>query len=347
MLAVVGDLDSIEGARTGASEDLGRPDFVITTVDGDEYRFDVFGRSHPTAAEIPATDPERRCLVVADRLTVETRRELQRRRISYFDRRGKLVLVLDGRTIEADVASLDRPHRRALAGPVRGVSGISLAYACLLTPRRIVRGAPVARAAGLTAAAISQARAKLRDAHLLDDHGLPVLPDLFDELVRAWHWPAVTATVLPSWDDPLLAAAGACVEGPWIDSLDELDHVLRRDRRAPVGVTAWAASGPQAAAAYGAPIMVGEYAPLQVIVPAERFRIATAAAAAAAQRGATRPAQLTAAPTPLAVQLRRRGDDGTPLAHPLTVALDLALDPGRGREMLRSFRPTGVEHVWR
>lgn len=62
-----------------------------------------------------------------------------------------------------------------------------------------------------------------------------------------------------------------------------------------------------------------------------------------------RAAVLAVPPTPLVCQQRRpAAEDGDwPLPQPLFVALDLARDEGRGREILARWEPEGVDVVWR
>jgi hypothetical protein len=59
-----------------------------------------------------------------------------------------------------------------------------------------------------------------------------------------------------------------------------------------------------------------------------------------------RAATLALAPTPL-VAIWARPGGGWSLPHPVFAALDLARDPGRGREILDRWNPEGVDVVWR
>ena len=54
------------------------------------------------------------------------------------------------------------------------------------------------------------------------------------------------------------------------------------------------------------------------------------------------------APVPAVVKSRTAAEtSGWPLAHPLFVALDLAQDEGRGREILNAWTPEGDwDRVW-
>lgn len=353
LVEAIAQLASVAGADVADSSD-GGSHLVVHLADGRRVLFDIAARAHPETHEIGSlvrarADGGNNVILVADRLTAAARREVVQRGASFFDRRGRIVLVLDGRTIEADVEPADRPKRRVGGSAIRGVSGLSLAFASLLRVDEAARVNQVARASGLTGAAISQARTKLRAAHLLDDRYRPIVPDLFDALVQAWHWPAEVEGRIPNWNDRLAAAAGAQVDGPFLANIGALDDAIRlADPTLRDGLAGWALTGTHAAAAYGASAVIGSAAPLQVIVPEDRFLAATKVANNPAMSAVdSRPARLLAAPTALAVRLRRRSADGVPLAHPLVVAVDLARDPARGREILATFDPPGVDVVWR
>jgi hypothetical protein len=54
-------------------------------------------------------------------------------------------------------------------------------------------------------------------------------------------------------------------------------------------------------------------------------------------------------PTSLVARVRRPGRPGSrgfALVHPVAVALDLAQDPGRGREILDQWTPEDCTRVW-
>ena len=101
--------------------------------------------------------------------------------------------------------------------------------------------------------------------------------------------------------------------------------------------------GDQAALELGAPVFTTDDRPW--------FWVPTQTDARRAQRalGAAdwtdRKAAIAVPPTSLVVT-RHVGGKDWPLAHPLFVALDLARDPGRGREILDQWEPEGVVRVW-
>jgi hypothetical protein len=106
--------------------------------------------------------------------------------------------------------------------------------------------------------------------------------------------------------------------------------------------TGWALTDSAAAAAYGAPLAVRVEQLLDFYVPDQLIvRRATALLGEATSRSQARCA-LRVAPVPAACGHRvdlAASPFEWPLAHPLFVALDLAQDVGRGREILDAWTP--------
>jgi hypothetical protein len=104
----------------------------------------------------------------------------------------------------------------------------------------------------------------------------------------------------------------------------------------------WALTDSATAVAYGAPLAVRTGVLLDFYVPDQAIlRRATTLLGAASSRSQARCA-IRAAPVPAACS--HRVDLATnpfewPLAHPVFVALDLAQDAGRGREILDAWTP--------
>ena len=348
--AALRSMTSVADVRSQAHDG---PDFEVRLADGQTLQIEVRATAHPTTEEASTIARRHRrsksgaaLLLVADKLSEETRKLLVREGVSFFDRRGHLVLVTPTRTIEADIAAAPRPRRAAGNAAVRGASGLSAGLAALLTPDEPPRVRETARAAGLSHTAISLALGQLRDANLVDGSSRAVLPDLFEAVVDAWQWPTTTDTRIPPPGDRRLEAVGVRFAGPFYDNLTELDiavdHADAQPRDANAG---WAMVGAQAAVAYGADVVVGRDALVSWIVPQDRYLTATRLHLQLEEDDGE-PARLVAAPCLLAVRLRRQSPKG-PLAHPLVVAIDLARDRGRGREILQTFNPPGVADVWR
>jgi hypothetical protein len=172
----------------------------------------------------------------------------------------------------------------------------------------------------------------LREAQLIDSQGLPVAPELFWETAGAWRPARTTIARVALLDDPTIAGA------------------LHTGRDEPPTGVGWALTDTMAAAAYGAPAGVRVGYPPDFYVPdtttAHRAEALLGVPTSDAARGAT----IRIAPVPQVCSLRFPAPlDGPPwpLAHPLFVALDLAADPGRGREILEGWNPPQeVTRVW-
>lgn len=116
--------------------------------------------------------------------------------------------------------------------------------------------------------------------------------------------------------------------------------------------TGWALTDTLAEAAYGAPIAARSDYPRDFCVPSQASPRRAALLMGTASESARRRACVRIAPVPIIGRSRvdpadREADPagwGTcgqhwPLAKPLFVALDLAQDPGRGREVLDGWDP--------
>ena len=109
--------------------------------------------------------------------------------------------------------------------------------------------------------------------------------------------------------------------------------------------------GDLAAAEWGAPIVVGDAFPPDLYAPtpaAFRRIMRSLTKVPYEERGAT----IAVAPSPVVTQASLRPPVTSltmadmPLAHPVVIALDLAQDAARGREILDLWDPEGVERVW-
>ena len=165
---------------------------------------------------------------------------------------------------------------------------------------------------------ISRVTTALSGAGLLDENRRPVLPELFWELADVW----------PS-------------ERQWV-----LRHP--HPRAAAPNAVPWRRTGSAAAAAYGAPIVTTDEGPAELYVggPVE-LSIATRRYGAAEPSAGS--AALAVAPTRLAVPPLEEDHElmvgEWPAAPRLTVALDLAKDRGRGREILEDWE--AGNGIWR
>jgi hypothetical protein len=257
-------------------------------------------------------------VVVGNKLSADARAHLTDAGWSWFDRRVGAHLTNGGRTFDLRFVARDPSPVEAAGvltasprsdGPIRGRAGISYAAALLLAADDPPSMRAVGREVGLSPTAISNA-AKLLAAPGLVVDGRPAIPDLFWALAEVWR-PTKVAFV------------GAAPE--------------------PAQQSGWVLGGDGAALALGAPVFSTDERPT--------YWVATQAEARRAQRALgtadpqTRAATVAVPPTPLVIT-RAVDADPWPLAHPLFVALDLARDPGRGREILDQWHPEGVTRVW-
>lgn len=254
-------------------------------------------------------------VLVADRVTADARDQLKRAGWGWLDRRGHLHLRSPGMLIDTSVpaASRDResPHE-----PIRGRAGLAIAYR-LLTRNRFEPISPSRSSMTFAPSTISEALSPLRAAGLVDPDGLPVLPELF--WVLAEHWAP---------DRVWLATEPPVSEAAWHDP----------------GASGWCLTGTIAAVDWGAPVVATETVPdfyvpgpVGVTIAARRYGVARDPQVAAAS--------VAVAPVGDVTQFREwPRAHSWPLAHPVAVALDLAQDRARGREILEDWSPP--ERVW-
>ena len=262
-------------------------------------------------------------LLVADHITEAARHELAEAGWSWLDRRGHLHLSGPGVMIDREVAPLARPGRGGPHRAISGAAGRAVAYSILIDPETPQPVRASARGLGFSPAAVSSSRSALRDAGLLERDGLPVVPELFWALADVWSAERVWLSKRPAPGDR---------------------HTSVRDLTVP----GWCITGTAAAVEWGAPVVAVDplldiYVPGPVLVSIARREYGSADASARAA------ASIAVAPASLVTSRREppRGRGGWPLAHPLAVALDLAQDHARGREVLEDWTPPqGFHRVW-
>jgi hypothetical protein len=277
--------------------------------------------------------PESVGVVVADRVTAGARDLLNAAGWGWLDLRGHLHVAGAGAFIDVDVPALRPPPGRS--GPLAGHVGLEVASLLLLSPDLPAGVRQIAGTLGRAASSVSEVLTSMRTAGLLDENRRPTVPELFWELARRWS-PPVYADVqaVPS---PSTGTDGGSV-----------DQALRLGFQGVETTTGWALTDTMAAAAYGAPVGVRLDYPPDFYVPDQvTLRRAVHVLGAAHDRG-SRAATVRVAPVPLVCTRRVDAPNETwPLAQPLFVALDLAQDPGRGREVLEGWTPPeGTPRVW-
>jgi hypothetical protein len=274
-------------------------------------------------------------VIVGNKLSEDARTHFTREGWSWFDRRVGAHISHGDRTLDIRFVTADpnptnaaSPYQLAAPrsdGPIRGRAGISLAAMLLLDPEDPPSFRFVARETGMSPTAISNAARLLADAGLINADGTPALPDLFWALADVWRPVKLVAIAAPP--DP---------------NSRKFDYEI-----ANVAVPGWAIGGDVAALALGAPLFTTDERPWFWVPSQTEARRAQRALGAA--EWPDRRAAIAVPPTPLITARRIPSPDAKlpwPLVHPVFVALDLARDPGRGREILDQWTPEGITRVW-
>lgn len=285
----------------------------LASADGLGRRIAVWGRQ--------LTDTSTEGLVVADRVTQEARGLLSAAGWGWLDLRGHFHVVAPGLFVDADIPRMPRPTGGSL--PLAGRVGVGVAAALLLHPDEPGAVRPIAGLLGRAPSSVSEALTGMQRANLIDRDRRPVLPDLFWALVERWRPSQTNIRVGPS---AVPDAVNALKLG--------LDNVTT--------TIGWALTDSLAAAAYGAPIGVRSDHPPDFYVPDESVLRRATRLLGTAPDHQNRAATVRVAPVPMICADRvdpGRTQDGWPLAQPLFVALDLAQDPGRGRDVLAGWTP--------
>jgi hypothetical protein len=279
----------------------------------------------------PRSEPALAFMVVANRVTEDARAVLLRGGWGYLDLRGHLALRFGKRVmVNTSVPATWSPAVRAEG--LAGTAGLEVATALLMDPHRAFAVRELARHLGRAPSTVSAVAKALRREQLVTEDLRPEGPQLFWAVADRWPRRRTYLAQAP-------AAGDAGLTGPLRLGLDQVETTA-----------GWALTDSAAAAAMGAPIVVRSDGPLDFFVPDETVA-----------RRATRLLDPTASPEsarcsirvgPVPAVCRHRLDAPTsyfewPMAHPLFVALDLAQDKGRGREILRDWNPTtGWKRAW-
>jgi hypothetical protein len=272
-------------------------------------------------------------LVVADRITADGRAQLNKGGWNWLDLRGHMKMTGPGLFVDADVPVLvePRPAREGLTGQV----GIELASLLLLNPTQPVGVRVAAAELARSPSSISAAFAAMQAAGLVNANRIPAVPELFWELAEHWHPVGEDVASLPR---PGRADRDASVLRLGLDDVES--------------TVGWAQTDTVAAARYGAPVSMRVDHPPDFYVPDRSTLHRAVRLLAPATTAAERAGRIRVAPVPMVCARRISGgsrdvSEHWPLANPLFVALDLAQDPGRGREILDEWTPKEPWHrVW-
>jgi len=280
------------------------------------------------AGRVPGTTG----VVVADRVTAEARGRLREAGWGWLDLRGHLHLAAPGMFVDASVPT-QTVRTSPDSEPLSGGVALGVAVVLLLEPDRPVAVRPLARQLGRAPSSVSAAVSGLRAAGLLDRNGRAQTPELFWELAGRWDTRGTDLATLP---DTGRAVANDALRL----NVDDIEQT-----------SGWALSDTLAAAAYGASVAIRADHPPDFYVPDETTLRRAVTLLGRSPDHAGRAATARVGPVPLVCTSRVDPTDWRnqrwPLAQPLFVALDLAQDPGRGREILNDWTPPEPWHrVW-
>jgi DNA-binding transcriptional ArsR family regulator len=202
-----------------------------------------------------------------------------------------------------------------------------------MTPAAGATVRALARTVGRSPSTVSEVLAALRRDGLVDERHRVEGTQLFWQVANQWPARRFYLARLP------MPGEATAITKPLRLGLDDAETT-----------TGWALTDSAAAVAYGAPLAVRADQLLDFYVPDQGIqRRATALLGAAPSRSQAR-CSVRIAPVP-AVCSQRVDVEASPfewpLAHPLFVALDLAKDAGRGREILAAWTPPETwARVW-
>jgi AcrR family transcriptional regulator len=271
-------------------------------------------------------------VLAARRVSAAVRDALVARDMGYFDSRGHLRLWRKPLLVDVDVPGLALPPSAWRRLRIETASMLDVALAVLDGLAGTGVRAIAARL-GRSPGTVSKHLAKLRAANLVDERSDPTVPDLFDAVLEAWHPQRVPLADLPR--------PGA---GPVNERLQlRLDDVTQ---------PGWVLADSFAAAAWGAPVVLGGDAPPDFYLPDASVLRQARTLLGDAEFG-RHACTIAVAPAPYVCRIRhdRRDVFDSPwfAPSPVVAALDLAVDPARGRETLESWSrnpPPEVRRVW-
>lgn len=318
MLALaLADLDAAASA-VGIDVSAVRGSWLTVTFDDTDFEIDVVAVAYatgPRVDEILEGSESQGSVLVADRITSEARDKLNAAGWGWLDRRGHLRLRAPGILVDTAVEPSARDDAPPTE-PIRGRAGLAVAYRLLTNPTEPI--SPTRSSLTFAPSTISEAISRLRDTGLLEEDGTPLFPELF--WVVADHWPT---------------------DRVWLASEPSAKEANAHD----LSALGWCVSGTVAAVEWGAPVVATVGAPPDLYVPSP-----ATLNIAARRHGTARDPHLAAASiavTPVGDVTAHREPPRSqpwPLAHPVAVALDLAQDRARGREILEDWSPS--ERVW-
>jgi hypothetical protein len=320
VLAAVGISAQVRPHVPGTARDHAQADAVLEVfVDDRSLNMSVEAVSYCTAQKAAALvsrgnpDADTLPILVADRITAEARTLLTEAGWSWLDRRGRLHLRGPGVRVDQPVPPAERATASTAGPAITGRSGITVAYWLCAHPAERVSPNRHAAVLGLAPSTISTTVRRLANAGLVDEDGAAVAPELFWELAAVWR-----------------------ADRTWLVRRPDPNEHVPFDPLVP----SWRMTGTAAAAAYGAPLAAaGEgvldlyvTGPVELSIATRRYGVAAPGAGSAV---------IAIPPTSLVTERNHDGVipsiKGWPAAPLVAVALDVAQDRGRGREILEGW----------
>lgn len=266
-------------------------------------------------------------LIVGDRVVNSARALLTSQRAGYLDLRGRLELRTDGVFIAADIEPIIGGATRTNA--LSGRAGLEVAAALMMHPPRPTAVRELARELDRSPSTVSSVLAALRRDGLVDDKNAVTGPELFWQLADRWPTSRVYLAKSPPHVPPEAVGEDRSVDAALRLGTVDVEHT-----------SGWALTDSAAAAAYGAPVAFRSAQTLDFLVPDQS--VVRRAQTLLGTASSPSQARATVRASPVRAAVCRRIDLATnpfsfPLTHPIFVALDLAQDIGRGREILNGW----------
>lgn len=250
-------------------------------------------------------------IIVADRISAEAREELSRAGLAWFDRRGHVWVRAPGLFVNAAVSSGSVVPSRRVVSAFRG-TGLDVALALLVNPGEPQGVHSVARQIGRSPGRVSEILSEFRSQGLVGSDNRPFVPELFWAVVEEWKSRWHPMPQAPPPDPP------------------------ERFRL----------SGTLGAVSLGVPVAAGPAGGWPRLYVADDTDLATVVGAYGAPSGWT-GAEVAVCPSRYGFTLPSTASrDGFLVANGLIIALDLAQDRARGREILEGWHPHEVARVW-
>jgi hypothetical protein len=250
-------------------------------------------------------------IIVANRISTAAREELSQAGLAWFDRRGHLWVRAPGLFVNAEVSSGTVVPSRRVVSVFRG-TGLDVALALLVNPGEPQGVHAVARKIDRSPGRVSEILSELRSQGLVGSDNTAFAPELFWAVAEEWR---------PRWH-PM----------PQAPPPDPSDR--------------FRLSGTLGAVALGAPVAAGPAAGWPRLYVADDTDLATVVGAYGAPSGWT-GSEIAVCPSRYGFTLPSSTNrDGFLVASGLIVALDLAQDRARGREILEGWNPQETVRVW-